>query len=280
MRLLPSAVHRFIGGTLVTLLAAGAALAQEVPADGGGGGAAGQALDMTMAAHLTPWGMFMQADWVVKTVMIGLLLASVATWTVLIAKSVELRRARAVQRAGFDSVDSAQSLAQAIQAGSREDGVLAEMTAAASLELRLSADALQDVDGVKERVALRLQRIEATAGRRIAVGTGLLATIGATSPFIGLFGTVWGIMNAFIGIADSKATNLAVVAPGIAEALLATAFGLIAAIPAVVIYNHFTRQIAAYRGLVADTGAAVMRIVSRDLSRGMVGRADLRLVAE
>src|SRR3546814_1624005 len=84
-------------------------------------------------------------------------------------------------------------------------------------------------------------------------GTGLLATIGATAPFVGLFGTVWGIMNSFIGIAASKTTNLAVVAPGIAEALLATALGLVAAIPAVVIYNHFSRQIGAYRAQVADT---------------------------
>jgi biopolymer transport protein ExbB len=98
-------------------------------------------------------------------------------------------------------------------------------------------------------------------------GTGVLATIGATAPFVGLFGTVWGIMNSFIGISKSHTTNLAVVAPGIAEALLATALGLVAAIPAVVIYNHFARRIAAYRALVADTSAAVMRVVSRDLSR-------------
>ena len=98
-------------------------------------------------------------------------------------------------------------------------------------------------------------------------GTGMLATIGATAPFVGLFGTVWGIMNSFIGISKSQTTNLAVVAPGIAEALLATALGLAAAIPAVVIYNHFSRRIAAHRALVADTSAAVLRLVSRDLGR-------------
>src|SRR6202011_5493520 len=103
--------------------------------------------------------------------------------------------------------------------------------------------------------------------RRIRLGMGLLATIGATSPFVGLFGTVWGIMNSFIGISKSQTTNLAVVAPGIAEALLATAFGLAAAIPAVVIYNVFARSIAGYRAQLGDASAEVMRLVSRDLER-------------
>jgi biopolymer transport protein ExbB len=114
-------------------------------------------------------------------------------------------------------------------------------------------------------VASRLERLEAATGRRMLKGTGVLATIGATAPFVGLFGTVWGIMNSFIGISRSQTTNLAVVAPGIAEALLATALGLAAAIPAVVIYNHFSRQVAAYRALVGDTSAAVLRLVSRDI---------------
>jgi biopolymer transport protein ExbB len=121
---------------------------------------------------------------------------------------------------------------------------------------------------VKERVAMRLERLEASMGRHMLRGTGILATIGATAPFVGLFGTVWGIMNSFIGISKSQTTNLAVVAPGIAEALLATALGLVAAIPAVVIYNHLARRTAAYRALVADSSSAVLRIVSRDLAGG------------
>jgi biopolymer transport protein ExbB len=108
-------------------------------------------------------------------------------------------------------------------------------------------DTVDDRDGLKERVASRLERLEAGAGRCMLKGTGMLATIGSTAPFVGLFGTVWGIMNSFIGISRSQTTNLAVVAPGIAEALLATALGLAAAIPAVVIYNHFARQVAGYR---------------------------------
>ena len=122
-------------------------------------------------------------------------------------------------------------------------------------------------EGIKERIASRLERIEAARARRIMRGTGVLATIGATAPFVGLFGTVWGIMNSFIGISKSHTTNLAVVAPGIAEALLATAFGLAAAIPAVVIYNMFSRQIAGYRALLGDASAEVLRLVSRDLDR-------------
>jgi biopolymer transport protein ExbB len=138
---------------------------------------------------------------------------------------------------------------------------------AATGEVRLSADVLGE--GVKERVVSRLERIEAAAGRRIARGTGVLATIGATAPFIGLFGTVWGIMNSFIGISKAQTTNLAVVAPGIAEALLATAIGLVAAIPAVVIYNIFARSTAGYRALLGDAAAEVLRFVSRDLDRGV-----------
>ena len=117
-----------------------------------------------------------------------------------------------------------------------------------------------DPESLKERVSWLLERIEASASRRIGRGMGLLATIGATAPFVGLFGTVWGIMNSFIGISNAHTTNLAVVAPGIAEALLATALGLFAAIPAVVIYNVFSRSIGGYRALLADGSALVMRL--------------------
>jgi biopolymer transport protein ExbB len=141
------------------------------------------------------------------------------------------------------------------------------MIEAAMLELRLSAD-IADKSGIKERVATRLARLEVAAGREMNRGTGVLATIGATAPFVGLFGTVWGIMNSFIGISKAQTTNLAVVAPGIAEALLATAVGLFAAVPAVIIYNQFARSIASYRALVGDAGAEVQRLVSRDLDRG------------
>ena len=211
--------------------------------------------------------MFRQADWVVKAVMIGLVLASIATWTVLVAKTWELRALVKRQRRTLAVVSEADSLKSA---HTRLDADSTELTRAAAAELHLSATILADTEGVKERVASCLERLEAASGRRIATGTGILATVGATAPFVGLFGTVWGIMNSFIGISKAQTTNLAVVAPGIAEALLATALGLVAAIPAVVIYNHFARRIAAYRALVGDTSAAILRLVSRDLSRHTV----------
>jgi biopolymer transport protein ExbB len=207
---------------------------------------------------LSVWGMFEAADWVVKAVMIGLVVASVLTWTVFVAKSLELMIAVRRQRRLLAAVDSAPSLDKAPSS---------DLVAAAQAEQRLSADTVDDRDGLKERVASRLERIEAATGRRMLKGTGVLATIGSTAPFVGLFGTVWGIMNSFIGISKSQTTNLAVVAPGIAEALLATALGLAAAIPAVVIYNHFARQVSGYRALVGDTSAAVLRLISRDLGR-------------
>jgi biopolymer transport protein ExbB len=215
---------------------------------------------------LSAWGMFQQADWIVKTVMIGLALSSLMTWTVLVAKTRELKIRVRQQKYTLDIVAAAPSLKAAHQLLSDGQGTI-ELANAAADELRLSANVLADAEGVKERVASSLERLEAACGRRITRGTSILATIGATAPFVGLFGTVWGIMNSFIGISKAQTTNLAVVAPGIAEALLATALGLVAAIPAVVIYNHFARQIATYKALVGDTSAALLRLVSRDLSR-------------
>ncbi len=222
-----------------------------------------EASSPAVAASLLPrdlsvWGMFLQADWVVQAVMVGLAAASVVTWTVFLAKSAELGIALRRQRTMLSAVNGARSL---------EEAPAGDLTIAAQAERSLSAEAPGDREGLKERVASRLERLEAAASRRMLKGTGVLATIGATAPFVGLFGTVWGIMNSFIGISRAQTTNLAVVAPGIAEALLATALGLAAAIPAVVIYNHFARRIAVYKALVGDTSAAVLRLVSRDLGR-------------
>ena len=155
--------------------------------------------------------------------------------------------------------------------------MLASLLAAAMREARLSAGISSDA-GIKERAASSFAEIVRAEARRIRLGMGLLATIGATSPFVGLFGTVWGIMNSFIGISKSQTTNLAVVAPGIAEALLATAIGLVAAIPAVIIYNHFARVTKGYVELVSRASGAAGRLLSRDLDRthvsgGQRGRA-------
>jgi biopolymer transport protein ExbB len=249
------------GATAGTLAAVtlGSCLAQESAPEPGTGPIIGAA---ALPRDLSPWGMFMSADVVVKAVIIGLVLASMVTWTIWLAKTIEIALAKRRTRTALRTLAAAASLADITSVPSPA----AEFLAAASTEWRLSADTVEK-DGLKERIASRLERIEAAFGRRISRGTGLLATIGATAPFVGLAGTVWGIMNSFIGISKAHTTNLAVVAPGIAEALLATAFGLAAAIPAVVIYNVFARSIAGYRAGLADAAAEVLRLVSRDLDR-------------
>lgn len=217
---------------------------------------------------LSPWGMFLAADIVVKMVMVGLAFASGVTWTVWLAKSIELFAARrqALQQLGM--LADAENLAAAKAEFANMTGAVAQMVAAASGERERSANL--SPEGIKERAAALIARIEARAGRQMNRGTGVLATIGATAPFVGLFGTVWGIMDSFIGISKTHATNLAVVAPGIAEALLATAIGLVAAIPAVMIYNVFTRGIAAYRAALGDAAAEILRHLSRDLDCAMM----------
>ncbi len=222
---------------------------------------------------LSPWGMFVHADTIVKAVMIGLAVASLVTWTVWVAKSIELLGARAAVRRGLRGLASSTTLAQAHEKLRSSTGPVAQLMQAAASEIRLSANLR--ADGLKERIAWQSERIEMAAGRKISRGTGILATIGATAPFVGLFGTVWGIMDSFIGISKAHTTNLAVVAPGIAEALLATALGLVAAIPAVMIYNVLARSTAHYRALIGDASAQVMKLVSRDLDRANLAKSGM-----
>ncbi|MGH8463568.1 MAG: tonB-system energizer ExbB, partial [Pseudomonas sp.] len=215
-----------------------------------------------MAHDLSPWGMYKNADIVVKIVMIGLAIASIITWTIWIAKGFELLGAKRRLRGEIAALKKATTLKEASD-GANKEGTLAHLLVHDALdEMRLSANA-REKEGIKERVSFRLERLVAASGRNMSSGTGVLATIGSTAPFVGLFGTVWGIMNSFIGIAKTQTTNLAVVAPGIAEALLATALGLVAAIPAVVIYNVFARSIAGYKAQVSDASAEVLLLVSR-----------------
>src|SRR5450755_230547 len=235
--------------------AAPSAASQSTPAPAAGDVSAapvdgGRSLKSTTVAlrELSPWSMFLSADILVKAVMIGLAFASLVTWTIFLAKMIEL------------------SLAQAQFALGAKGSVLSALLSAAMREARLSAGISSD-SGIKERAASSFAEIVRAEARRIRLGMGVLATIGATSPFVGLFGTVWGIMNSFIGISKSQTTNLAVVAPGIAEALLATAMGLVAAIPAVIIYNHFSRVTKGYLELVSRSSGAAGRLLSRDLDR-------------
>ena len=217
-----------------------------------------------MAHDLSPWGMYKNADIIVKIVMIGLAIASIITWTIWIAKGFEVLGAKRRLRVEIAQLKKARTLKEASETAGKE-GTLAQLLVQDALEeMRLSANS-REKEGIKERVSFRLERLVAACGRNMSSGTGVLATIGSTAPFVGLFGTVWGIMNSFIGIAKTQTTNLAVVAPGIAEALLATALGLVAAIPAVVIYNVFARSITGYKAQVADASAEVLLLVSRDL---------------
>jgi biopolymer transport protein ExbB len=222
--------------------------------------------------ELSPWSMFLSADILVKAVMIGLAFASLATWTIFIAKMIELSLAQRKLRSALGKISDARSLAEAQFALGAKGSVLSALLSAAMREARLSAGISSD-SGIKERAASSFAEIVRAEARRIRLGMGLLATIGATSPFVGLFGTVWGIMNSFIGISKSQTTNLAVVAPGIAEALLATAMGLVAAIPAVIIYNHFSRVTKSYLEQVSRSSGAAGRLLSRDLDRTHVSSA-------
>jgi biopolymer transport protein ExbB len=225
--------------------------------------------------ELSPWSMFMSADVIVKAVMVGLAFASLMTWTIFIAKMVELSVVQRKLRWALAKIGDARSLAEAQFGLGAKEGVLPSLLAASMREARQSAGISSDA-GIKERAASSCAEIVRAEGRRIRLGMGLLATIGATSPFVGLFGTVWGIMNSFIGISKSQTTNLAVVAPGIAEALLATAIGLVAAIPAVIIYNHFARVTKGYIELVNRASGSAARLLSRDLDRTHVSGSHSR----
>jgi biopolymer transport protein ExbB len=241
---------------------------QAAPASQEGAATAAKSVTLQVPREMSPWSMFQSADIVVKVVMSGLAFASLMTWTIFIAKMFELSIAKGKLKSSLRKADEARSLAEAQMALGKKTGVLSAFIAEALHEARLSASiGISSDTGIKERAASSFAEIARAEARRIRTGMSLLATIGATSPFVGLFGTVWGIMNSFIGISKSQTTNLAVVAPGIAEALLATAIGLVAAIPAVIIYNHFARVTKSYLELVNRASGTAARLLSRDLDR-------------
>jgi biopolymer transport protein ExbB len=216
--------------------------------------------------ELSPWSMFLSASLVAQAIMVGLAFASLVTWTTFIGKFIELSISKRRLVTALNAVSKARTLSEAWSALSSDRSVMRGFVATAINEAQLSAD-IDNEMGIKERVASSFFEITRSESRRIRFGMGALATIAATSPFVGLFGTVWGIMNSFIGISKMQTTNLAVVAPGIAEALLATAIGLFAAIPAVMIYNHFSRVTKGYLELVNRAAGAAGRQLSRDLDR-------------
>ncbi|MCC7643920.1 MULTISPECIES: tonB-system energizer ExbB [unclassified Janthinobacterium] len=215
---------------------------------------------------MSPLGMFFAADQVVKSVLIGLLVAALATWVVLLVKGASLLQARREASQAAAVLKTATSLPDAAVKveGAGSTSLAQQLLAEVQQELSLS-HASAPAAALKERAGFRQEQLIAHKVRSMTQGIGLLASIGAVAPFVGLFGTVWGIMNSFIGIAVSQSTNLATVAPGIAEALLATALGLVAAIPAVVIYNVLSRGINEYKAQLRAASAQVLLMLSRDL---------------
>jgi biopolymer transport protein ExbB len=225
---------------------------------------------------MTPASMFLDADIVVKVVMIGLLLASVFTWVILLIKMFEfgaLNRATDRFLEAFRQTRTIADMRRVATSEEFEGNPLADMAAAATDEVELSRQAGLSVTGDHRDSALMraqaaVSAVQSGLAKRLSGGQQFLASVGSTAPFIGLFGTVYGVMNSFIGIANTQTTNLAVVAPGIAEALLATGIGLFAAIPAVIFYNYFNTRIASYGTRSDGFNAELMNAVSRNLDKG------------
>jgi biopolymer transport protein TolQ len=222
--------------------------------------------------------LFLHAHIVVQLVMGGLLVASIWSWAIVIEKFFAFRRARAESDRFEHMFWSGQSLDELYTALSRTKPItMAALFVAAMREWKRSVEGnIRALGGIQLRVEKVMDVTISREMERLDRRLLFLATVGSTAPFVGLFGTVWGIMSSFQAIAVSKNTNLAVVAPGIAEALLATAIGLVAAIPAVIIYNQFSRWTAGYRVLVGDASAHVQRLVSRDLDRATASPRGLK----
>jgi biopolymer transport protein ExbB len=225
---------------------------------------------------ITVISMFMDAGLVVKIVMIGLVLASIFSWVLLITKLVEfgsLNRKSDRFVEAFRSAKTIQDMGRVAMSDEFEGNPLADMAAAAAAEVQLSIQAGLAVSGAhRESTIARAQTataaVQSSLSKRLSSGMQFLASVGSSGPFIGLFGTVYGIMQSFIGIANTNTTNLAVVAPGIAEALLATGIGLFAAIPAVIFYNYFQTRVSAYGTRSDGFNAELMNAISRQLDKG------------
>jgi len=228
------------------------------------------------AHKLTIATMFMDAGLIVKVVMIGLVLASIFSWTLLLIKLFEFGALNRATDRFLETFRSARTIADMRKVATSDEfegNPLADMAAAATDEIELSRQAGLSVTGEhSDSALLRAQQavsaVQSGLAKRLSGGQQFLASVGSTGPFIGLFGTVYGIMNSFIGIANTNTTNLAVVAPGIAEALLATGIGLFAAIPAVIFYNYFNTRIAAYGTRSDGFNAELINAISRNLDKG------------
>ncbi len=255
---------------------AAAAPAAATPVTPGAAPAATEAVGGESHGKMTPAAMFMDADIVVKTVMIGLILASIFSWVLLLIKLFEFASLNKKTDNFLESFRGARTIADARKVATSEEfegNPLADMAAAATDEVELSRQAGLSVhgdhaDSALGRAQAAVNAVQSGLAKRLSGGQQFLASVGSTGPFIGLFGTVYGIMNSFIGIANSNTTNLAVVAPGIAEALLATGIGLFAAIPAVIFYNYFNTRIASYGTRSDGFNAELMNFISRNIDKG------------
>jgi biopolymer transport protein ExbB len=231
---------------------------------------------MAHAGKLTITSMFMDAGAVVKVVMVGLMLASIFSWTLLITKLLEFGNMKRTSDAFLEAFRGAKSVAdmgRIAMSDEFEGNPMADMAAAAAQEVEISRQAGLDISGAHRSTVLHraenaVGAVQATLGQRLSTGMQFLASVGSNGPFIGLFGTVYGIMTSFIGIANTNTTNLAVVAPGIAEALLATGLGLFAAIPSVIFYNYFQTRISGYGARTEGFVAELMNAISRQLDKG------------
>ena len=238
--------------------------------------ATGAPVTIKHAGKLTPVTMFMDASVVAKVVDVGLALASVLSWTLLITKIFEFGSLNRVTDRFLEAFRGARSIADMGRIASAEEfegNPMADMAAAAAQEVELSRQAGLQVAGAHRdstisRAATAVGAVQASLAKRLSSGMQFLASLGSSGPFIGLFGTVFGIMVSFINIANTNTTNLAVVAPGIAEALLATGLGLFAAIPSVIFYNYFQTRISAYGTRSEGFVAELMNAISRQLDRG------------
>jgi biopolymer transport protein ExbB len=240
------------------------------------GGSEAAPTSIKHSGSLNPVRMFIDANPVVKVVMIGLILASVLSWTLLILKLLEFARLNGQSNKFVEAFRSARSIADINRISTSEEfegNPLADMAAAASGEVELSRQAGLAVAGEAKSSTLTransaVSAVQSGLAKRLSGGMTFLASVGSSGPFIGLFGTVYGIMNSFIGIANTNTTNLAVVAPGIAEALLATGIGLFAAIPAVIFYNFFQVQISSFGTRTDGFIAELVNAISRQLDKG------------
>ena len=226
--------------------------------------------------ELTPWTMWRDATIVPKIVMAGLVLASILSWILMILKGFEFASLNRTSNRFLEAFRTAKSIPEMSKIANSEEfegNPLADMAFAAAQEVELSRSAGLSVtgehrDSTLSRAYAAVGAVQTSLSKRLSSGMQFQASLGSTGPFVGLFGTVYGVMNSFIGIVKTQTTNLASVAPGIAEALLATGIGLFAAIPAVVAYNYFQTRISAYGGRTEGFVAELMNAISRQLDKG------------